>query len=494
MRVGIVSLLHESNTFIAEPTSFERFAEDLLVVGDDVRRRLEGTYHEVGGFFAGLDRAGIEAVPLFAARAFPYGPIADEALARLLDMMFAELGRAGKLDGVLAAPHGAAVSPSIPDVDGHWLTELRRRVGPDVPIVATLDPHANLSPAMVAACDATCAYRTNPHLDQHARGLEAAEWMARALRGELRLTMSAVHLPLIIDIERQCTNEDPCRGFCTMADALVAESPKLLGWSIVLGFPYADVAEMGTSVVFVADGDAKLAQKAANQLSRTIWERRSDLVGRHISIEEALDQAARLDGTVCLLDMGDNVGGGSPGDGTLLAQALHARGRGSSFVCLYDPESVRATAAAGIGKRVALRVGGKTDSLHGPSLEASFTVLGLFDGKFEETQPRHGGIKQFDQGPTAVVRSDRGLTIMLTSRRVPPFSLRQLTAFGIEPERFDALVAKGVNAPIAAYAPVARHMIRVDTPGVTAADVTRFTFQNRRRPMFPFEREANWEG
>jgi microcystin degradation protein MlrC len=275
---------------------------------------------------------------------------------------------------------------------------------------------------------------------------------------------------------------------------MVAESPNLLGWSIVLGFPYADVAEMGTSVVFVADGDAALAQSAAIQLARTIWERRGELVGRHISIEEALDQAARIDGTVCLLDMGDNVGGGSPGDGTLLAQALHARGRGSSFVCLYDPESVQAATAAGIGQRVTLRVGGKTDSLHGAPLEAEFTVLGLFDGKFEETQPRHGGIKEFDQGPTAVVRSDRGLTAMLTSRRVPPFSLRQLTAFGIKPEQYDVLVAKGVNAPIAAYAPVARHMIRVDTPGVTTADVTRLAFQNRRRPMFPFEGETEWEG
>jgi microcystin degradation protein MlrC len=386
------------------------------------------------------------------------------------------------------------VSPSIPDVDGHWLTELRRRVGADVPIVCTLDPHANLSPAMVSACDAIAAYRTNPHLDQHARGLEAAEWMARSLRGEIQLTTAAVHLPLIIDIERQCTKEEPCRKFCAKAEAMVAESPNLLGWSIVLGFPYADVAEMGTSVVFVADGDAALAQSAATRLARTIWERRGELVGRHISIEEALDQAARIDGTVCLLDMGDNVGGGSPGDGTLLAQALHARGRGSSFVCLYDPESVQAATAAGIGQRVTLRVGGKTDSLHGAPLEAEFTVLGLFDGKFEETQPRHGGIKEFDQGPTAVVRSDRGLTAMLTSRRVPPFSLRQLTAFGIKPEQYDVLVAKGVNAPIAAYAPVARHMIRVDTPGVTTADVTRLAFQNRRRPMFPFEGETEWEG
>jgi microcystin degradation protein MlrC len=151
-------------------------------VEEQVRERLAGTHHEVAGMFHGLDEAGEEAVPIFAARAMPFGVIRTAAIERLLEMMFAELERAGGLDGILVAPHGATVSEPYPDVDGHWLGELRRRVGPSVPIIGTLDAHANLSPAMVAAADALIAYRTNPHLDQRARGIDAARMMIEAVR------------------------------------------------------------------------------------------------------------------------------------------------------------------------------------------------------------------------------------------------------------------------------------------------------------------------
>jgi microcystin degradation protein MlrC len=190
--------------------------------------------------------------------------------------------------------------------------------------------------------------------------------------------------------------------------------------------------------------------------------------------------------------MGDNVGGGSPGDGTALAHALFRRPLTPACVCLYDPESVRQATAAGAGNRVRLRAGGKTDDLHGPPLEADFTVRGLCDGRFTEPEARHGGLTSFDQGPSAVVESDNGLTLLLTSRRMVPFSLRQLTGCGLDPARFRVLVAKGVHAPVAAYAPVCKHLLRVDTPGVTTADLTRLAYRRRRRPMYPFEPDAVW--
>src|SRR5439155_8136394 len=122
---------------------------------------------------------------------------------------------------------------------------------------------------------------------------------------------------------------------------------------------------------------------------------------------------------VCLLDMGDNVGGGSPGDGTTLLHALHGS-VGPAFVCLCDPIAWRAALQVGVGNRGPLRVGGRTDQLHGEPFEADFLVRGLYEGRFEEPEPRHGGIKAFDQGPTAVVEAARGLTVMLTYRRMVP--------------------------------------------------------------------------
>jgi len=214
-------------------------------------------------------------------------------------------------------------------------------------------------------------------------------------------------------------------------------------------------------------------------------------VGRLISIDEALAQASKLEGPITLLDMGDNVGGGSPGDGTELAHALAQRPElMPAFVCLYDPLSVVSALAIGPGGRIQMRVGGKTDTRHGKQLEGEFVVKGIFDGKFSESQPRHGGFANFDQGTTAVLETKAGLTVMATSRRMVPFSIAQLTSCGLDPARFRILVAKGVHAPVAAYAPVSKHLIRVDTPGVTTADLARLSYGNRRRPMFPFERDA----
>jgi microcystin degradation protein MlrC len=491
MRIGIIALLQESNTFIGKPTTFAHFEQELLATGAAVRERLAGTHHEVAGMFHALEDQGEEAVPIFAARAVPFGVIEGAAIERLLSIMFAELEKAGKLDGVLVAPHGATVSEPFPDVDGHWLSELRRRVGPDLPIIGTLDAHANLSPAMVSAATALIAYRTNPHLDQRARGIDAARMMIETVRGKLRPTMAAAYPPVAINIEKQHTAEDPCHSFYRFADEQLLND-KLLINSIVLGFPYADVAEMGSSTIAVTHDDPALAQQLATELASYLWKHREDFAGDFISVEEALDKAVGMSGPVCLLDMGDNVGGGSPGDGTLLALAIHERKLPRSFVCLCDPEAVAQAEAVGEWGTCTFRVGGKADKLHGPPLDCEATVVGLFDGQFEEPQPRHGGFTKMDQGRTAVIRTDHGLTIMLTSRRMPPFSLRQLTTHGVLPEQQHLLVAKGVNAPVAAYKEVAKNFIRVNTPGVTTADIEQLTYHHRRQPMFPWEREGDF--
>ena len=191
-----------------------------------------------------------------------------------------------------------------------------------------------------------------------------------------------------------------------------------------------------------------------------------------------------------LLDMGDNVGGGSPGDGTTILRELQRRCDLRSLACLWDPEAVEQATRVGVGgSRSRFRIGGKTDRLHGPTIECEAEVVGLYDGRFTEPAVRHGGKTEYDMGPTAVVETDFESTLVLHSRRTPPFSLRQITAWGIDPAAYDVIVIKGVQAPIAAYESVCPRFLRVDTPGVTTANMMSLPYRHRRRPLFPFENE-----
>lgn len=491
MRVGVVSLMHESNTFAVGGTPLAAFRRDRLLTGEAVREQLAGTHHEGGGFFDGLTAEGIEAVPVFAAWTMPGGVIEATAAEELTRQLLAAVDAAGPLDGWLVAPHGAAVAEGEPDFDGRWLGRFRELVGSRVPVIGTLDLHANLSEQMVKSADAWFAYRTNPHLDQHARGIDAAKLLARTLRREVKPTTAAAFPSMVVNIEAQATAESPCRELAAFADD-IRRRPGVLAVSVLLGFPYADVPEMGAAVTVTTDGDPELAKRCAEELAGWWWDRRARFEGNLIPVAEAVRRASVEPGPVCLLDMGDNVGGGGPADSTVLAHELLRQRVAPVFVCLNDPDAVAACSTLGAGGTGPLTVGGKSDDRHGEPLTVTGTVRGLFDGVFEEWEPRHGGARRYDQGATAVVESDSGLTLMLTSRRTAPFSLRQLTAFGVDPTRFRALVTKGVHAPVAAYAPVCPTLIRVNTVGATSADLSQFEYRHRRRPLYPFEADARW--
>lgn len=488
-RVGIIGLLHESNTFIGSPTTLRHFEEDVLAVGNEVSERFKNAPHEIGGFFEGLSSAGIDAVPIFAARAIPFGPIASDTYATLMDRMLSALREAGSLDGILCAPHGATVSDAVRDVDGDWLGQVRRQMGAEIPIIATIDPHANVSQAMVDATDALIAYRTNPHLDQRDRGLEAATLMARSLGTGRRLTQVAEFMPLAINIQSQNTNQPPLKPICEFADQM-RRQPEVASISLVLGFPYADVPEMGSSVIIVTDQDVEPSRRRRllAPLAAEVEKSKERFEPEFIDAASAIEHVSKSSGNTCLLDMGDNVGGGSPADGTILLHELDRQQIGPSFVCLFDPEAIGSLHDLPIDAVTKLGLGGKTDPLHGPPLITEVRVISRHDGRFQESQPRHGGFSEFDQGETVIIETvESRITIMLTTHRMPPFSLSQLTTFGLDPSRFRAIVAKGVIAPMAAYKPVVDRFVHVNTPGVTCADMKQLDYRHRRRPMFPFD-------
>jgi microcystin degradation protein MlrC len=202
--------------------------------------------------------------------------------------------------------------------------------------------------------------------------------------------------------------------------------------------------------------------------------------------EDAVRRAIKADrGPIILVDLGDNVGGGSAGDGTVLLAELLKQQANGAVVTLFAPSAVAECQRLGVGGRFVGSVGGQVDRLHGDPVEVTGTVTGLFDGKWVETEARHGGRRHNDQGATAVVALDRGVTLVLNSLQTPPFSLGQLTSVGVDPVRVKMIVVKAAIAYKAAYEPVAADIIEVDTPGVTAVNPARFEYHRIPRPMFP---------
>ncbi|MBK9170177.1 MAG: M81 family metallopeptidase [Bryobacterales bacterium] len=489
-RAGVAGFLHESNTFLPVPTTLDHFRSTSWHEGAALIERWEGGNHELGGLIDGARDEGLEVVPLLATFAVPSGALTAETFDAIAEAMLRTLDAAGPLDGLLVALHGATAADNFPDADGEMLRRLRERVGPDLPIVTTYDLHANVSPAMVTNANASVIYRSNPHLDQRQRGLEAARLLARTLRGEIRPVQALETPPLIVNISKQYTSEMPAKGLYDDLEAVLTW-PGILSASVAMGFAYADVEEMGTSFLAVADGDAELARRAARWMADRAWARREEFIGNLPSPEEAVRYAAGAKQTpVSLMDVGDNVGGGSPGDSTILLAEVLRQNAPNALVVLYDPEAVAACVHAGVRETVELAVGGKTDRLHGDPVPVRGRVRTISDGCYEETAVRHGGWRFNDQGVTAVVETDQQHTIVLTSRRMAPMSLEQILSLGIKPERKRILIVKGAVAPRAAYEPVSAEIVTVDTPGVTGDDPARFDYRRRRRPLFPIERDA----
>lgn len=480
MKIGVAGFLHESNTFLGVPTTYDDFVAASLTRGEALVKRWTGAHHELGGILDVLLNEGVTIAPLLATFAVPSGTIEAVAYERIAAEMIEDLRAALPLDGVLLALHGATVSAEYPDADGELLRRVREVVGPEMPIVTTLDLHANVSPQMIALANATVAYRSNPHLDQRERGREAAGLLLRTLRGEVRPVQALETPPMVIAISKQHTANEPARGLYADLEHVLTW-PGILSASVTMGFYYADVEEMGAAFFAVADGDAALARRAAWYMAKRAWERRAELTAGLPSPEQAVSHAIAAErGPVTIMDVGDNVGAGSPANSTVLfAEILRQQGR-NAMVVLFDPAAVTECLAKGPGMRVRLRVGEKPVEIEG-------VIRTLSDGHFEERQVRHGGWGACDQGLTAVVETAEEHTVVLTSRRMAPMSLEQVISLGVHPERKKILIAKGVVAPRAAYEPVSAEILLADTPGVTSDNPNHFTYTRRRVPLYPLE-------
>lgn len=492
VRLAVLGLSHEANSFATRLVDRAMVGACGLLRGQTILARHAGGSSTMAGYLSIAELPGVELVPLVSSMLVPAGPFTRGCYETCAQELLEALSEHGPFDGVLADLHGAAVAEHLADVDGELLRRMRELLGTGVPIGVSLDLHANISAQMCQFATVLNCYRTNPHVDAHLVAREIAELVIRTARGQIRPTMAFEPLPAVINMLCQNTDTEPMTSILHDLQE-VRNTPGVLSASVAQGYPYGDVPELGMSVVVVTDDDPKGAARHALRLAEQVWARRADFTNTAPDADQAIAQAVAAEATrtpVLLLDVGDNIGGGAPGDSVVLLQAARRAGLQSLLIIVADPGAAADCHAAGTGARLTLSVGGHTDPETGPPVHASATVLALHDGLYRTAGPVHAGMRDFDAGPSAAVRLDTGQTVILTSRPTLPLSPDQLTTLGLRPQEFSAIVAKGVNSPLAGYGPHVAQTLLVDTPGVTGADLSRFIYRHRRRPLFPFEPDA----
>ena len=516
MRFAILGISHETNTFSIVPATYEEFEKSGILRGQDIADKYGESDHTIAGYLQGAEELGFDVELLMHARTGPIGTITKDAYDRLSAEMLGMLRDRGPWDGVLISNHGAAVSEEFPDMDGEFTRAVREIVGTDVPVGITLDMHANITKDTVANTDVCIVWRTCPHLDTKLRGRKTAELIYRTALGEIKPVQFIEMPPVLVNIVKQFTGQEPMKSLvddCVLAN----EREGILDTSISEGYPYADVEEMGMSWIAISDGNAESAEETAKWMAARAWEKRVDLNRPVPGIEEALKMAEEryvgpkpdgvenflpADGSalaenapsdhshlgpIVLMDVGDNIGGGSSADSTHILKVAMEMGVEGYLQSIYDPEAVEALVAAGVGAEMSLDVGGKTDDMHGRPVRMVGTVAVIDDGPYEETRPTHGGGRYYDDGQRVLFNTVNGMTILLTSRRSGNTAREQMYSMGIKPEDYRVIVAKGVSSPRPAYQPIAAEIVLVNSPGVTSADLDTFTFRRRRVPLYPFE-------
>lgn len=488
--VAIASVMHESNSFNPVLTQFTdfRFQET------EPRLKYWGAGKtEVAGMIAGATAEELELVPVVFASATPSGPVEPAAFEALCDRLLDGLRSLETMDGVLLALHGAMFCPAFPHADAEIVRRVRQLIGFEIPLVLTLDFHANIPPSLIELTDALLTYQQCPHTDTFERGQKAALLMADILQKGVKPSQFLVKPPMMLNIVFHGTKVAPLQEITDASIALEKELG-ILAASVAGGYQYGDVEFMGPSVIVVTDG-SRNAKQEAQQLSDLLWNRRDAMKLSLPSISEAVAHARNAEkGPVSLFDIGDNIGGGSPGDETsLLAELIDQKAIGWVYV-LFDPTAVEAAKAAGIGGSFSQAVGGHTDGVRSDPVQIFGTVRNLNLGQFIEPQIRHGGHRYWDMGHAAVIEVEGSTPddlslLVLTSKPCPPFSVNQLTSCGIDPSQQKIIVVKGVVAPRAAYDPISAEVVLVDTPGLTAVNPVHFHFERANQNLWGMKPE-----
>jgi microcystin degradation protein MlrC len=489
MRIAIGQLWQETNTFNPRPTTRADFEHFGVLRGAELVERLADT-NEPGGFIQAL-RAWPERpeiVGLVRLPAWPGGPLAADTFRWLRSEILDALRAALPVDGVLFALHGALVAEGAPDVEGEVLRAVRGALGPAVPLVATLDLHANVTAAMARHADALVLYHTAPHIDVFETGRRGAAVLRRLLVGGARPVTAFQKLPLVVPAERANT-QDPAsvsHAFRLRLQELEA-SPRVLAAGLATVQPWLDIPELGSAVVVVTDADAGLAKAECGALAAEVWRRRAEYLPELVPVEEAVRAAHRhAGGLVVLSDSADATTSGAPGDSTwLLRELLKYDWPRPALVPLVSPELVEQAQRRGAGAELTAEAGGVRDARFSRPVALTARVERLFRAEFVLSGHLARNLP-IDMGPAAVLRQGN-VHVVVTSRSGPHFAPELFRAAGLDPFAASVLVAKSPCGFRAAYAGRADKILVVRAPGCAPADFWRYEYRSIPRPLWPWD-------
>jgi len=481
-RIAIGGFQHETNCFVDSKTDFPYFASHRdrppLVYGDDVLKWLTGNSFAIAGFIQDM-QASHQLVPLLWTSGGAGAMVTRDAFERIAGSMVGLLSQAMPVDAVYLDLHGAMVTEDFEDGEGELLRRVRAAVGEQVPIVISLDYHANVTPEMVQHSDGLVGYRTYPHVDRVETGQYAARVMEALLERGRPAGRALRKLPFLIPLNGQCTLVDPSRHVVDLTQVLAGDVVNL---SYLAGFPPSDLHWCGPAVVAHAWTQAG-ADAAADSMYAAIVEREGQFAEEMVSPEEgvarAIEVAQGATRPVVIADTQDNPGCGGTADSTGLLKALvaaDAQGAVLGFLC--DPQAARAAHEAGRGQSVALALGGRSGPEGVSPLEATFEVAALGDGRFTSTGAVTRG-RDIDVGAMALLRVG-GVQVVVTSKRLQAYDQEPFRHLGIEPSAQRLLALKSTCHYRAEFEPMAQAVIVVLAPGYYLADPTEYPFRKLR--------------
>jgi microcystin degradation protein MlrC len=483
-RIAVGGFQHETNTFAPSKATFEDFeragAWPGLTRGPALFEAVAGVNLPVAGFIAEARADGHELLPLSWAQATPSAEVTEEAYERIAGQIVEDLRTFRHLDGVYLDLHGAMVAEHLEDGEGELLARVRRVVGPDIPVVASLDLHANITPAMVELADGLVAYRTYPHVDMAETGARAARLLAHCLRAPKTLHTAYRQLPFLIPTSAGCTLLEPGKGLYAKLENL--EKDPLVDLSFACGFGPADIFDCGPSALAYGT-DASATEAAAEALYEEALSREAGFAAKVWQPEEAvahaIAQSGAAPGPVILADTQDNPGGGANGDTVgLLAELVRQGATGAVVALLYDPDAAATAHAAGEGAEIRIGLGAGSGLPGHRPYEATYRVEALGDGRFTATGPFYSGARM-ELGPMALL-SLNGVRIAVGSRKLQAADQEILRHLGVEPAEQKILSLKTSVHFRAHFAPIASEILVVAAPGPNPVDFSALQYRRIR--------------